>query len=226
MLTAITILISSCVISFITGPVSISFHQILNSMGDLFRGSVSSNLQTSVLFSIRMPRILSACIVGWCLAVSGLCFQSLLRNALAEPYTLGLASGAAIGAVLGSLFKLRFAMSSAVCAFAVASLITAMILFPGRNRKYLETGSIILMGLILSALGNAILSLILSIISPNQLQTFFFWFLGSFSMTKWSTILTSLPIVAILSVVVFLLSWNMNALSVNEDMAEQVGIHV
>jgi iron complex transport system permease protein len=224
---ATAILISSCLISLSSGPVSISLrHTLLLVRNVLEAGSRQDDVPSSVLFSVRLPRIVCACVVGWSLALAGLCFQALLRNPLADPYTLGLASGAAIGAVLGSLLKLRFVMGNMLFAFVGALIAMSVVLFSGQNRRFFEAGSIILMGIIFSALGNAVLSLILSIISPNQLHTFFFWFMGSFAMAEWNSILVSMPSILLLSIVIFLFSWNMNAISVNEDMARQFGIHV
>ncbi len=158
---AIALLIMSCLVSLSSGPVSISFRETLHLIRHaLESGNTQSDVASSVLFSVRLPRIVCACLVGWSLALSGLCFQALLRNPLADPYTLGLASGAAIGAVLGSLFRLRFAMVNTLFAFAGALLATSIVLLPKRNRRYLEAGSIILSGIIFSALGNAVLSLI------------------------------------------------------------------
>ena len=221
------ILSGSCLLSLTTGPVPIPFQQNLRILYDYWKdGNPSNDMQTAVLLSVRLPRIACACIVGCSLALAGLCFQALLRNPLADPYTLGLASGAAIGAVVGKLLLASSGMSTVLFAFGGALFAMAIVLFPVKNARRWDTGFIILSGIIFSALGNAVLSLILSIISPNQLHSFFFWFMGSFASAEWSMILPSVPLILFLGIVIYLFSWNMNAISIHEDMAEQFGIRV
>jgi len=79
---------------------------------------------------------------------------------------------------------------------------------------------------IFTALANAALSLILSIVSPYQLQSFFFWFMGSFAEAEWRTLLPASIAVAVLSAVIYAMSWNLNAIAVDEQFAAQVGVNV
>jgi cobalamin transport system permease protein len=224
---SIILFAGSCLVSLTTGPVKIPFRENLNILFNAWNKAAGpKNMESAVIVSVRLPRILTASLVGWALALSGLSFQAILRNPLADPYTLGLASGAAIGAVYAKLLHASFQGSTMIFAFAGVLFATAIVLFPVRKTRRWDTGFVILSGIIFSALGNAILSLILSIVSPNQLQSFFFWFMGSFATAEWSMILPALPIVLILSVGIYLLSWNMNAIAMDERMAEQFGIAV
>ncbi|MCI0445638.1 iron ABC transporter permease, partial [bacterium] len=208
-----SILIVSSFSSLIIGPLKIPFKEIVLNL----IGADQNTLYSSVLFSIRLPRITAAILAGWGLGLAGLCYQSLLKNPLASEYTLGIASGAAIGAVLSSLFKLQFFLSTPLFAF-LGSMATMVIVFSFARSRFLnDTYSLVLTGIILTAFGNALLSLLLSILSPNQLHAFFFWFMGSFAVVQWSSLLYVAPCIALVSLVIFFYSWEMNAISLNEE---------
>ena len=217
----LAILLMSSLLALVVGPVKIPFSDLVSA----FLGK-EKGLYSSVLFSIRIPRIAAAILAGWALALAGLCYQSLLKNPLASEYTLGIASGAAIGAVAAALFQLQFPLSTTLFAF-FGSMSTMLIVFSVSRSKFLgDTYSLVLTGIILTAFGNAVLSLLLSIISPNQLHAFFFWFMGSFALARWPELIAVTPVVVILSLVILFYSWEMNAISLNEELAEQVGIQV
>src|SRR5947209_16586861 len=139
------------------------------------------SIESQVIFTIRLPRLAAACIAGWALAISGLVFQSLLRNPLASEYTLGVSSGAALGAVIAALLHLPSPLATPLAAFLGAVATILIVLFLARARLAFETNAAIMIGVIFTALANAALSLILSIVSPYELHAFFFWFMGSFA---------------------------------------------
>jgi iron complex transport system permease protein len=225
-LTLVFVLVVSCLISLSIGPVNIPAGEIISTLRNQLVGAGEESLYSSVLFSIRLPRIATALLAGWALGLAGLCYQSLIKNPLASEYTLGIASGAAIGAVVAALLKLQFPISTPLFAF-LGSTATMFIVFSvARSRFLSDTYSLVLTGIILTAFGNAVLSLLLSIMAPNQLHAFFFWFMGSFAMAQWPSVLAIAPVIVILSLIIFFYSWEMNAISLNEEMAEQVGIRV
>lgn len=225
-LTLASVLLASCLISLSIGPVKIPAGEIISTLRNKLAGATDDSLYSSVLFSIRLPRIASALLAGWALGLAGLCYQSLIKNPLASEYTLGVASGAAIGAVVAALLHLRFPLSTPLFAF-LGSTVTMLVVFSVVRSRFLsDTYSLVLTGIILTAFGNAVLSLLLSIMAPNQLHAFFFWFMGSFAMAQWPALLTIAPLVVILTLIILFYSWEMNAISLNEEMAEQVGIRV
>jgi iron complex transport system permease protein len=221
------IVAAAAVLSICLGPVKIPVRDVLSTITNKKSGdNATGNLYQAVLFSVRLPRTTAALLVGWALALSGLCYQSLLKNPLASEYTLGIASGAAIGAVLSVLMHIKFPFSTFLFAF-LGSVLTMVVLFLiARSRNLFDTYSLVLTGIIFSAFGNAVLSLMLSIASPNQLHAFYFWFMGSFASAQWSSLFFVGPIIVVLSLVIFLLSWDMNAISVGEEFAQQVGVPV
>ena len=96
---AMALLAAAAVASLLIGPFSIAPHTLI----DTLLGSHPGSMEAQVIFTIRLPRLVAACVAGWALAVAGLVFQALLRNPLASEYTLGVSSGAALGAVGAAL---------------------------------------------------------------------------------------------------------------------------
>jgi iron complex transport system permease protein len=221
-LTLVSILLASCAVSLSLGPVRISPGEIISTLA----GEDVKSLYSSVLFSIRLPRILSALLAGWALGLAGLCYQSLIKNPLASEYTLGISSGAAIGALIAMLLRLQFPLSTSLFAFLGATATMLIVFSVARSRFLSDTYSLVLTGIILTAFGNAVLSLLLSIMAPNQLHTFFFWFMGSFAMAQWPALLAIAPLVVLITCIILFYGWEMNAISLNEELSEQVGIRV
>ncbi|MBI2213748.1 MAG: iron ABC transporter permease [Acidobacteria bacterium] len=217
------LLVAASIVSLATGAAHVP-------AGDAFRAlfdpsSVDATTVT-IVRSIRAPRVATACIVGWALALAGLCFQSLLRNPLASEYTLGVSSGAALGAVATAVFGIAGAVAVPTGAFVGAIATIAIVLVVAHASFSFETTSTILAGIIFTSLANALLSLMLTLIAPDELQSFFFWFLGSFASAEWGMIGPVAAVVGLLSLVLMGHAWHMNAISVNEELAEQVGISV
>ena len=214
-------LLAGSLLSLMAGPVYISPAHVWSTLA--FQ---NDGLFHSVLFSIRLPRIAGAALAGWALGLSGLCYQSLLRNPLASEYTLGITTGAALGALSSALLGLPTGMWS--CAFAFfGSVLTMCVVFAvARFRFQFDNYSLVLTGIILNAFGNALLCLILAILSPNQLHSFLFWFLGSLAVVQWPTLQYAAPVIFASSIGILLMGWRMNAISINEELAHQVGVPV
>ncbi|MEK6374005.1 MAG: iron ABC transporter permease [Acidobacteriota bacterium] len=209
-------------VSLIVGPYAIEPRTLL----DTLSGARPDTMESQVIFTIRMPRLVAACISGWALAIAGLVFQALLRNPLASEYTLGVSSGAALGAVAATLLGLGAPLATPAFAFAGAVATIALVLLLARARLAFETNAAIMIGVIFTALANAALSLILSIVSPYQLQAFFFWFMGSFAEAEWRTLVPAAVAIAVLSGIIYAFSWNLNAIAVDEQFAAQIGVNV
>lgn len=216
-------LIASGIASLTIGPVKMRVSEAFAALTD--PASVDPTI-AAVVRDIRLPRLATACVAGWGLALAGLCFQSLLRNPLASEYTLGVASGASLGAVATVVFGIGGALAIPGGAFAGAIATMALVLVIAHASFSFETNATILAGIVFTSLANALLSLMLAVIAPNQLQAFFFWFLGSFAGAEWGMIGPVATGVGALSLVLVGFAWHMNAISVNEELAEQVGISV
>ena len=180
-----------------------------------------------VIFNIRFPRIILAFSVGLGLAISGAAFQSMFSNPLATPDTLGVASGASFGAALALLFGFSFigvqAMAMILGMFAL--LITLWI---GKNSiSQSKIVMIVLSGIVVSSLFKALVSGVKYIADPNDtLPAITYWLMGSMNGANFKTLLLGLPSIFIGSLIIFLLRWRLNIISLSDDEANSLGGHV
>jgi iron complex transport system permease protein len=179
----------------------------------------------TVLSLIRMPRVAVAMFAGAALSISGTTLQGVSRNPLVGPETLGVCSGAGFGAAFAILF-LNGAFTIQVCAFLfglAAVLITYLISASFRNYGN-SILTLILAGIAVSAIFSALIGILEYIANPyEKLPTIMFWLLGSFSAISWSDVPNLIPM-AIGIVVIVLLRWRMNILSLGEEEARTLGL--
>lgn len=181
----------------------------------------------SILFSIRLPRILMAGIVGAALALAGAVFQAVLRNPLADPYILGVSGGAAVGAVSGILLgmgALPFGVSAMAFAGGLLSMFSVFSLARGRFRLWPQT--LLLTGVVVNALCNAVLMFLLTIASSTDLHSVMFWLMGDLGLAGRGDILFSSVFLALFFVVLYVEARPLNLLVVGEDAARQLGVSV
>ena len=154
-------------------------------------------MYTSIVLNIRLPRVILSGLVGAALAIAGAAFQGLLRNPLADPYTLGVSSGASVGAVITLFFHLSipFAGSftlpllSILCSFVT---IFVVLTFAQKIERSMRVETIILTGIIFSSFLGAIISLMIAL-TGDELRQIIGWLLGSVSMRGWDYIKIILP---------------------------------
>ncbi len=180
----------------------------------------------NVIFNIRLPRIGLALLAGAGLSVSGGAFQALFSNPLATPDTLGVATGASFGAVLGILFGLP---SVLVQVFALLAGLLAVILVytVGRVKGGSPMIMLILAGMVISALFSALVSLVKYTADPQDvLPAITFWLMGSLSGTTSETLLIGAPFILLGMLLIYILRWKLNAMSLSEEEAVSLGIPV
>ena len=184
-----------------------------------------ANAET-VIFNIRIPRILVSLIVGSGLAAAGASFQSLFSNPLATPDTLGCANGASFGAALGILLGLN-ALGIQISALIFGILAVVFVFVFTRYRHANQIMMIILGGMVVSSLFSALVSLIKYVADPNDvLPVITFWLMGSFSNSTVRSLYTGVPMIVLGMVVLYLMRYRMNALSLKEEEAASLGINV
>ncbi len=199
------------------------FFSVLSSTSD-----TAHNASAAIIMDIRIPRIIGAALVGGALAVSGTVFQALLLNPLADPYTLGISSGAAFGASLAIVIAVlgialpKF-LSIPVLAFlgAVGSLFTVMALASGGQR--LSSTSLILSGVIVSAILSAAIGF-MKFLADEQVGAIIFWLMGSFSAISWDQVLLVAAASAPCLVVIQLYARELNVVATGEKTARSLGI--
>ncbi|WP_052570119.1 FecCD family ABC transporter permease [Endomicrobium proavitum] len=178
-----------------------------------------------IIRQIRLPRVLMAIVTGAALAASGCVFQGILRNPLADPFTLGISGGAAFGASCGFVFGLTFLgwFFIPLCAFAGALLSVSIVYFLNSGKRF-NSNSMILSGVIISYIFSSAVMLVYVLSSAQQIQNAFMWLMGSFSNFD-ERLLPFVFIVIILGTAILCLSGNIiNAVALGGDKSETLGI--
>ncbi|WP_045522725.1 FecCD family ABC transporter permease [Neobacillus niacini] len=212
-------------------PVPTILHIILEktlTMGWL--DEVAKN-EEMIIWNIRLPRVLLAFCIGASLALAGAAFQGLLRNPLADPYTIGVSSGASLGAVLVLFFQVTIVGLGSFTLPVVAilfGLISLLIVFGlvRLSSKSLAIETIILAGIIVSAFIGSLVSLIISLSDRESMTQIIYWLYGSVGMRGWSHIQLILPFMLIGSFIVIYHYRELNALALGEDTADHIGVDV
>ena len=192
-----------------------------------------SPMSEQILYSIRWPKAVTAILAGSALSVSGLMMQTLFRNPLAGPYTLGVSSGASLGVAFLTMcstlialpfFKtgLNFLLPVAAC--IGASLVLLLVLAVSRRVK--SNVSLLIVGLMFGSIAGALVSLLQNFANPDALKLFIVWTLGSLSSVSWSDMQILLPILLIGIVLVLCVLKPLNGLMLGEDYARGLGINV
>ena len=188
-------------------------------------GSVTDQMK-AILFNVRLPRILLACLVGCCLSAAGASYQGVFRNPMASPDFLGASSGAATGAALGLLLQLPSQVVM-LLAFAGGLITIGIVMLIGRVAPGHRLLRIILAGIMVSSLCNAATSFIKLVADPNNiLPEITYWLMGSLAKTKPTDLgLVVIPMVVGLIPLV-LLRWQVNLLTLSDDEARTMGVNV
>lgn len=184
-------------------------------------------LEQNAIWELRMPRALLAAVAGAALAICGAVLQSLLRNGLADPYLLGISSGASAGAVvvvLTASTAASFVMASGAFAGALAAFSLVLLLaWAAGNGNH----NIILAGVAITQLFSALTSfLIMFSADANTTRGVLFWMLGSLASSSWQTVALSAAIFAVSFVVLFCHSTALDAFTFGADSAASLGINV
>ncbi|GEL78604.1 FecCD family ABC transporter permease [Tenuibacillus multivorans] len=188
-----------------------------------------SDSAETIVWDIRMPRVLLGALVGAALALAGAIYQGVLRNPLADPFILGVSSGASFGASLVMVFGWqlmllgRFTLPAVAFVSGFVSLLIVYFLSRVNHKVRLET--IILAGVVVQSFVGACLSLVLSL-SNEQLQTIVFWMMGSLALTDWSYNQIIFPIILMVGVLSLFFVKELNMLGLGEEVAHHSGVSV
>lgn len=183
----------------------------------------------TIVFELRVPRVLMAMAVGVALSLAGATFQGLLRNPLADPYVLGTASGAALGAAIALLLPIQVALLGFgllhLFAFIGALAAVAVVYRVSRLGALNSLTSVLLTGYAVGSLLAAGLAMTMYLAGSN-LRQIFFYLLGSFSLASWPQVVIGVPIIAIGSLVILSRARVLNGLLLGEETAAHLGIDV
>jgi iron complex transport system permease protein len=219
---AILFLLAASVVSLVSGSAGIPISKIIPS---LLKGRGSA--EYSILVDIRLPRIILGFAIGGALSLAGVILQSMFRNPLVEPYTLGISGGAALGASLCIILRLSNflpTMSLPLSGFIGACLVVMPLYFFNARKKMLHIEGLLLTGVMISFISSSMVILILAISRAEDLQSIIFWIMGSLEQPSWLLILTALCTSLVCLCLSYFFGLHMNAFSLGEEEAIHLGI--
>lgn len=208
------------------GRYSMSVSETVTTLFSKFTNAKVDNTAYTVIFNVRLPRIILAAVVGAGLSCAGAAFQGLFSNPLATPDTLGVASGASFGAVLAMLIggNMIDIQGMALIFGLISCLITFLI---GRSSRRGSIVMIVLAGLVVSSVFEALVSLMKYVADPqDELPVITYWLMGSMSRANYKNLVMGIPFIVIGIIIIFALRWRLNILSFNEDEARSLGVNV
>ncbi len=207
------------------GRMDIKISEIILFFKNLIGGGQVDPLMESLIINIRLPRVLTALIVGGGLTAAGIAFQALFSNPLATPDILGVTSAASLGAVLGIILSLG-TMGIQVLAM-VFGLLSILITINLVKKDETSMIMLVLAGIIVSSLANALASLLKYTADPmDKLPQITYWLMGSFGRTSYKNLALAGPLILISIFVIYKMRWSLNLLSLSEDEARSLGINV
>lgn len=212
------------------GSVTIPFKEVVNS---LTGGQASKSTWEYIIINYRLPKAITAILVGMGLSISGLLMQTLFRNPLAGPYVLGLSSGSSLGVafvILGASIMPPFLSSFLLSSYGVviASTLgsfTVLLLVLIVSQKLRDTMAILVVGLMFGSFTSAIVGILTYFSSAEQLQKFTFWSMGSLGNLSWLSIVILAISVSIGLLMSLLCIKPLNALLLGENYARSLGLN-
>ncbi|WP_162126071.1 iron ABC transporter permease [Flavobacterium phycosphaerae] len=230
--TALTLaLLAALLLNVAEGQVAIPIKEVLKS---LFGGQASKDTWEYIIVNFRLPKAITAVLVGIGLSISGLLMQTLFRNPLAGPYVLGLSSGSSLGVafvILGAGFMPAVLSQFLVSSYGIilascigSSLVLVLILMVSQRLR--DTMSILIVGLMFSSFTGAVVSVFTYFSTAEQLQKYTFWSMGSLGNLSWQNI-TILGVCVLLGLLISLASLKpLDALLLGENYAKSMGLNI
>ena len=183
----------------------------------------------TIVWDIRLPRTLLAILVGAALATSGGVMQGFFQNPMADPYIVGISSGAALGATAAFALEIDFWVfglsAVSVCAFVCALTVTMLVYALSRRQGHVATGTLLLTGIAVGSLATSVTSFLLVMGRADQ-RTILFWLMGSFSTRRWDHVHMLLPYVIVGLAIVIVFARDLNILLLGDEQAAHLGINV
>ncbi|MHC4533913.1 MAG: FecCD family ABC transporter permease [Planctomycetota bacterium] len=222
---ALLVLVAIMFVCSLIGTESISLKMVFNGPG-----TQAANTDYQIFVEFRLPRIILACLVGAALACSGVVFQALLRNPLADPYILGISSGAGLGAIIAVICGFNWTVWGrspiAVFAFAGALGTVWLVWFIGRMAGRFHVTGLLLAGVVVNAFFSAVIMFLTSIAKSQQVYSTIFWLMGNITEEDFLVLWLGAGFVVTGILALFYISPQLNALSFGEEDARSMGVNI
>jgi iron complex transport system permease protein len=221
----ILIILLSIAVGSVRVPLLHSIRILLRSI--LALKGEGSEIEQTIILSLRFPRAILAGLVGAGLSVSGAIFQAILRNPLADPYILGVSSGAAVGAVIAILMGLStLSFGLPLASFAGALLTVIVVFYFGRQDGKIHPNTLLLAGVITSSFLSALIMFFISVSQKEELHTIIFWLMGDLSFSSTQAIRMILPYILLGILLLSFHARQLNLILAGEENALQLGVDV
>lgn len=191
-------------------------------------GSSLSALEKQILIDIRLPKALTAIIAGIALSIAGLMMQTLFRNPLAGPYTLGISSGATLGVALITMCSIWLTAHTSLL-IPIAACIGAtlvLLLVVAVSKRVTSNVSLLIVGIMFGSIASALVNVLQNFSNPDSLKLFIVWTLGSLHSVGWSDMPFLLSVVIVGLIIVLCVLKPLNGLLLGEDYARGLGINI
>jgi len=226
MLILVTASILTALFSFWVGYYPLSPGQVARAMlaGCGFQVEIIPQAMT-IFWSIRLPRVLAAFMIGAALSVSGAVYQGMFRNPLVSPDILGVSAGASMGAAISIFFGFPYWYTQ-IFAFSCGALTVILCYIISTKSVHNQTLSLVLTGSMIGTLCNAVVTMVKYLSDPNDvLQQLTFWLMGSLNKVRMDGLMMSaVPMLTGLAIL-FLMRWRINLLALEEEEAQSLGIN-
>jgi len=223
------LLLFAGVVSVLTGTAGISVSRVIRGiLARWHEGYLALDpSEETILFSIRLPRVIFAGIVGAALSTAGVVFQGILRNPLADPYILGVSGGSAVGAIIGILIgagAIPFGIPA--LAFLGAVMTVSLVFAIGHRDGGLDSNILLLAGVIVNAFFSALIMFFIATSSSADLHTITFWLMGDMGMADGGKIVIMVLLLAAGAGVVYCYARPLNLIVAGEETALHLGVDV
>jgi iron complex transport system permease protein len=209
----------------LVGAYPVTLAQVLSALARWVTGTPAQGQIDTVLFEVRLPRVLAAALIGAAIAAAGATYQTLFRNPLVSPDILGVSTGAGLGAVLGIFLSLPVAgiqLAAFVVGLGTVGLVYAIATTVHGREPILV---LVLAGVVVGSLAGAAISLLKILADPyDQLPAIVFWLLGSLSAIRKGEVWAAMPLAFLGLVPLVLLRWRINVLSLGDEEAKALGV--
>jgi len=216
------LVVLTAVVALICGAADVGFKDLWSAIW----GEDVDKVQRTIMLGLRLPRILLAGLVGMALAQCGVVFQALLRNPLAEPFILGISSGAALAAVLAIVVGVSGHFYISVAAFGGALFSILIIMLLARGKQRVNTTTLLLCGVVLNAFFVSIIMFFISTTSDQKLHSILFWLYGDLSSSGYIHVWVILPVSLAGCGLLLTYARHLNLFTVGEEAAAQMGMDV
>lgn len=208
-----------------------SIHISLREIVSVFIGKGGEGINSEIILNFRLPKAITAILAGASLSVAGLMMQTLFRNPLADPYILGVSSGASLGVALvmmaASILPVAFVSSGwALIVAAIVGASVVLVLVVGVSFKVNNAVTLLIVGIMFGSIAGSLVSVLQNFSNPDAIKLFVMWTFGSLSAVTWNYMQVLLPVVIVGVGMAFFLQKRLDGLLLGENYARGLGVSI